>query len=211
MSGFDLVVAAAVGYLLGGFPTAALIARSRGRRIFEVGSGNMGAMNTARNLGFGMGLVVLAIDIAKGALAAWVGLGMGGVLGTGSGTGTVLALTAGVGAVVGHAWSPYVGLRGGKALATAFGVTLPVAPWAGLATLTLLVALVLILRRATLATMITLVLYPLVSYLATMRATLDQAFAFAIATAAAVVAVVVALKHAMLWLAARDLRSDPDG
>lgn len=203
MSGFDVVAAAAIGYLLGGFPSAALAARLRGRRIFEVGSGNMGAMNTARNLGFGWGLAVLASDIAKGSLAALAGLGMGAAVGAPVEAGTALALVAGVGAVAGHAWSPYVGFRGGKALATAFGVTLPVAPAAGLAGLALIVALVLMLRRATLATMLTLIPYPVVSYLAVMRVSQDQPLAFAVATAAAAVALLVALKHAGLWWAAR--------
>lgn len=207
MSGFDLIGATAVGYLLGGFPSAALAARAQGRRIFDVGSGNMGAMNTTRNLGVGWGLLVLASDIGKGALAAWLGLAMGAAIGSGPDAALALALSAGVSAVLGHAWSPYVAFRGGKALATAFGVTLPVAPWAGLAGLVLIVALVLLLRRATLATMLTMVAYPLVSYLATMRATQDQPLAFAVATAAALVALIVALKHVSLWLAARRART----
>ncbi len=205
MSAFDLVAALAVGYLLGGFPTAELAARVRGTTIFEVGSGNMGAMNTARNLGFGLGLAVLAIDIGKGALASWLGSVMGAAVGAGAPADAVLALSlsAGVAAVIGHAWSPYVRLRGGKALAVAFGATLPVFPWGGLAALTLLIALVLILRRVGPATLLTVVSFPLLTYLATMRATLDQGMAFAATTAALAATLVIALKHLQFWLAAR--------
>ena len=210
MSGFDLVVALAVGYLLGGFPSAVVAARLRGERIFDVGSGNMGAMNTARNLGFGLGIAVLVADVAKGSAAVLLGVAMGSALGAPAGASLVLGASAGVAAIIGHAWSPYVGFRGGKALATGFGVTLPLFPWGGLAGLTFLVALVLILRRVTLATMLTLLAFPLLTYLATMRATLDQDAAFAAATVALVSAAVIALKHLVLWRAARRREADAD-
>jgi len=208
VSGFDLVVALAVGYLLGGFPSAVVAARLRGKRIFDVGSGNMGAMNTARNLGFGIGLAVLVADVAKGSVAVLLGIAMGSAVGAPTGATPLLGASAGVAAIVGHAWSPYVGFRGGKALATGFGVTLPLFPWGGLAGLTLLVALVLILRRVTLATLLTLLVFPPLAYLATMRATLDQDAAFAAATIALVSAVVIAFKHLLLWRASR--RSEAD-
>jgi acyl phosphate:glycerol-3-phosphate acyltransferase len=203
VNAFDLAVALAIGYLLGGFPTAALAARARGRRIFDVGSGNMGAMNTARNLGPALGVVVLLVDVGKGALAALAGDAMGAALGAGDETRLALALVAGVAAVAGHAWSPYVGFRGGKALATAFGVALPVTPWGALAALTMIVALLLILRREPPATAITLGVYPLLTYLATMRATLDQDLAFAGTTAALLVALLIGVKHLALRRAQR--------
>lgn len=199
MSAFDAVVALAVGYLLGGLPSAALAARARGRSIFRVGSGNMGAMNVTRNLGAAWGIAVLAADVGKGALAAGAGAGMATLLGGGADARLALALLAGIGAVTGHAWSPYVGFRGGKALATAFGAALPVAPWAALATLTLLIALVLLTRRVGVATVLTLLLYPVTTYLATHRASGDQGLAFATATAAVVVAILVLVKHVAAW------------
>jgi acyl phosphate:glycerol-3-phosphate acyltransferase len=192
----DLVVAFGIGYLFGAIPSAAIAARLRGRRIFDVGSGNMGAMNTARNLGLGLGVTVLLADIAKGALAAASGLGMAALSGVGAAEATALALTAGVGAVVGHAWSVFVGFRGGKALATAFGVTLPVYPSAGLVAAGLLIALTLLMRRRpNLAAVITISLYPVFAYLAEMRAVPDQDRAFAILTAVLVISVVVLAKH----------------
>jgi len=203
VSAFDLVAALAIGYLLGGFPTAALIARSRGRRIFDVGSGNMGAMNTARNLGPALGVTVLVVDVAKGALAALAGDAMGLALGAGDEARLALALAAGVAAVAGHAWSPYVGFRGGKALSTAFGAALPTTPWGAVAALVLIVALLLILRREPPATAITICAYPLLTYLATMRASLDQDLAFAGTTAALLVAVLIGAKHLALRRAQR--------
>ncbi len=210
MTGFDLAAALAIGYLLGGIPTAELAAKLRGTSIFHVGSGNMGAMNTARNLGLALGLGVLAVDIGKGALAATLGLAMAQALGSPAGAAVAFASSAGVAAVVGHAWSPYVGLRGGKALATAFGTMLPLFPWAGLAALAMIVGLLLIFRRQEPATYLTLLAFPLLAYLATMRAEADQAQAFAATTAALGASLVVALKHLQLWLAARSRRRRPD-
>lgn len=190
----DLLVALSLGYLLGSVPFAAIAARSRGQRIFEVGSGNMGAMNTARNLGLPLGVAVFAADVAKGAAAAAVGLGMASL--AGSGPGAALALAGGVGAVVGHAWSVFVGFKGGKALAAAFGASLPVYPAAGISLAILLVALTLLLRRRPkVAAVITMALYPVVAYLAEMGAVADLDRAFAIVSAVLVISVVVIVKH----------------
>src|SRR5690606_17201736 len=73
------LVALAAGYLLGALPTAYLVAKARGVNVFAVGSGSMGAMNTARNLGVGAGLLVLAVDVGKGALATYLGTLMAGI------------------------------------------------------------------------------------------------------------------------------------
>ncbi|MBA2668639.1 MAG: glycerol-3-phosphate acyltransferase [Trueperaceae bacterium] len=192
----DLLVALSLGYLLGSVPFAAIAARSRGQRIFEVGSGNMGAMNTARNLGLPLGVAVFAADVAKGAAAAAVGLGMASLAGSGPGAALALALVGGVGAVVGHAWSVFVGFKGGKALAAAFGASLPVYPAAGISLAILLVALTLLLRRRPkVAAVITMALYPVVAYLAEMGAVADLDRAFAIVSAVLVISVVVIVKH----------------
>lgn len=188
-----LVAALAAGYLLGGVPTAALVARLRGRDIFRVGSGNMGAMNTARNLGPAAGVAVLLIDVAKGAAA----VGLGGWMATASGAvgEPAIALAAGVGAVIGHAWSPYVHFRGGKALATIFGTALAVAPLAAAYTALLLIALTLLLRRATPASVLTLVAYPLVTGTVLLRSGWPREAAFAAVTAAGIAALVSLAKH----------------
>jgi acyl phosphate:glycerol-3-phosphate acyltransferase len=192
----DLLVALGLGYLVGSFPSAAIAARLRGARVFDLGSGNMGAMNVARNLGFGLGVAVLLADIGKGAAAAGIGLGMARLAALPPDARLALALAGGVGAVVGHAWSVYVRFRGGKALATAFGVALPVYPVAALITLGVLVALLLLLRgRATVAAVITVFAYPVIAYLAEVRAGSDEDRAFAVLTAVLLVSAVVLVKH----------------
>jgi acyl phosphate:glycerol-3-phosphate acyltransferase len=188
------LVALALGYLVGSFPSAALAARSRGLRIFEVGSGNMGAMNTARNLGIGWGVAVFAADVGKGALAAAAGSALARAADASDLTLT-LALCGGVGAVVGHAWSPFVGFRGGKALAAAFGATLPVYPVAGLVVAAVLVALTLALwPRHHLASIIAVTIAPFLAYLVTAR-TADPERALAVLAALLVSCAVILVKH----------------
>lgn len=192
----DLAAALAIGYLLGGIPSAALIARTRGRTIFEVGSGNMGAMNTARNLGLALGVTVLVLDIAKGAAAALVGGWMAGAAGLGPLAAVGPPLAAGVGAVLGHAYSPYVGFRGGKALATAFGAALPLYPLGAVYGLVLLVALTLLLRpRSEVAAIVTVALYPFVVALTLARGGATRDRVFATFTAVVVMALVVIVQH----------------
>jgi len=174
-----LVAVLAVGYLLGAIPTAAWLARAQGAEIFKLGSGNMGAMNALRTLGRGAGLLVLLVDIAKGfaavslaiAMARWVGLDDPTVHGA--------ALIAGFGAVLGHAYSVFVGWRGGKALATMFGAALPLYPWGALAGLLVVISMLLVTRSTHRAALVALPLYPLLVVLAEMRmgATLEEGFA----------------------------------
>ena len=64
------VVLIPVGYVLGMFPSAVLVARAKGRDILAEGSGNPGASNVARLLGWRFGAIVLLADFAKGAVAA---------------------------------------------------------------------------------------------------------------------------------------------
>jgi glycerol-3-phosphate acyltransferase PlsY len=123
-----ILLAALGGVLLGTIPFAYLVVRWRtGRDLRTEGSGNVGALNTLRvSRSRGLGLLVLLLDAAKGATAA---VAAGAFLG-GSGP----ALAAGVGAVAGHAYNPWLSIRrgrlsGGKGFATAAGALLFVAPW----------------------------------------------------------------------------------
>lgn len=192
---FELLAALALGYLAGSVPSASLVARSRGHDIFEVGSGNMGAMNTARNLGWSLGVLVLLLDVGKGALAVWLALGMAALAGAGPDARLAMGLAAGVGAVAGHAWSAFEGLRGGKALATMLGVALPLYPVAALYALGVLVASVLLLRRVGLASVLTLLVYPVVALAALARRGWARDDAFAVVTGVAVLSLISIVKH----------------
>jgi len=108
-----------VAYLLGTFPSATLVARAGGHDILHEGSGNPGASNTFRLLGWKAGLLVLTLDVGKGAAAAGVGLALDGHRG---------AFILGVAAVVGHVFPITRHFHGGRGVATAAGVMLVVFP-----------------------------------------------------------------------------------
>ena len=111
MLGAPLVVVVAA-YLLGTFPTAALIGRMTGHDPTAEGSGNPGATNVLRTSGRGAGVAVLAVDVAKGALAVGLGLLVGD---------HTLGVIAGAAAVLGHVAPVGRRFRGGKGVATAAG------------------------------------------------------------------------------------------
>ena len=127
----------AAAFWAGAIPFGVLIARRRGVEIREHGSGNIGATNVTRVLGARAGAIVLALDALKGALPTAVALAGGAAPWT-----TALA---GGAAILGHCFSPFLGGRGGKGVATAFGVFLVLAPAAG----GLAVAVFVVVFRAT--------------------------------------------------------------
>jgi glycerol-3-phosphate acyltransferase PlsY len=126
-----LVVALAVlAYLLGSIPSGLLVARALGgpdpRRQ---GSGNLGTANIYRLLGPKAGALTLLGDAAKGALP--VALAQLTLTSLGAWQDTAVALVAAA-AVAGHVFPLYLGFKGGKAVATTFGVVTVLAPWAAL-------------------------------------------------------------------------------
>lgn len=108
-----------IAYVLGTFPSAILIARANGVDISTFGSGNPGASNVTRALGWRKGVWVYALDAAKGAIAAGLGLVLDGL---------PLAYWCGAAAVVGHMFPVFRRFRGGKGVATGSGVLLTVHP-----------------------------------------------------------------------------------
>ena len=113
-----LVVYAA--FFLGAIPFGVVIAKRKGVDITAKGSGNIGATNVARVIGIGPGLLVLVLDALKGALAVWLAQWLVGF-------DFALAL-AGLMAILGHCFSPFLGGKGGKGVATALGVFVMLAP-----------------------------------------------------------------------------------
>jgi glycerol-3-phosphate acyltransferase PlsY len=139
-----------VAWLLGTFPSAQLVAKAHGRDILAEGSGNPGASNVARLIGWKAGAVVLLCDFAKGAIAAGGGLVIGGRAG---------ACILGVAAVVGHTLPLY--RKGGKGVAAAGGALVVLYPLIvlGLAVIWILVARVL--HKASLASLLITILFPI--------------------------------------------------
>ena len=116
----DLVLAASVAFFLGSIPIAWMVSKSRGVRIFAVGTRQAGATNVFREVGPGPALIVGLVDAGKGALAimiaVWAGL-----------EGSWLLLPA-VAAIMGHWNSPLTRFRGGDGVITAVGVMIAISP-----------------------------------------------------------------------------------
>jgi len=109
------LVVIVTAYLIGSIPFSFLVARAFGvADVRRVGSGNVGATNVLRNAGKPAGAVALVLDVAKGALAVALALR----LAPGH---PVLPAVAAVVAVVGHVYPVWLGLRGGKGVATGLG------------------------------------------------------------------------------------------
>jgi len=120
--------AAMAAYLLGSIPSAVWIGkRFHNIDVREHGSGNAGTTNTIRVLGWATGIPVLLIDIAKGWLAAMLPVFFH-LATPASALMTNLQLFAGIIAITGHLFPVFAGFRGGKGVATVFGVFLAVQP-----------------------------------------------------------------------------------
>jgi acyl phosphate:glycerol-3-phosphate acyltransferase len=109
-----MAVVVLVAYLIGSIPFALILARRWGADLRQVGSGNLGAANVMRASGVRAGVLVAALDMAKGAASVW--------LATRIGDGAELPAAAGLAAIVGHIYPVWLRFRGGKGVATACGV-----------------------------------------------------------------------------------------
>ena len=150
MLGAPLVVVVAA-YLVGTFPTAALIGRVTGHDPTAEGSGNPGATNVLRTSGRWAGAAVLAVDVAKGALAAGLGLLVGD---------HTLGVIAGAAAVLGHVAPVSRRFRGGKGVATAAGASAVVFPVLSLILGVVFVITVAITRRVSVGSLVLALLLP---------------------------------------------------
>ncbi len=141
------------GYVLGSIPSGYWLPRLlTGTDIRKVGSGNTGAANVWRTVGFKVGLAVALLDIGKGFAAALLGLLVEGEL---------AGLLAGMGATAGHYRPLFMGFRrGGKIVATTGGVALALAPLAALATVGVWIVAFLASRYTSVASMSSAVALP---------------------------------------------------
>jgi glycerol-3-phosphate acyltransferase PlsY len=119
-----IVVAVVLSYLIGAIPTSFLVMRTlRGIDLRRVGSGNLGATNLYRSLGWRYAIPVALFDMGKGALPVLV-------LGPWAGLGYSARILLGLVAVAGHVFSVFLSFRGGKGVATGGGVVLGLVPGA---------------------------------------------------------------------------------
>lgn len=102
-------------YLVGGIPFGFLIGKMRGVDVRTVGSKNIGATNVFRTVGKKWGLIAFACDVLKGLVPTLFAP-------------EAIALWVGIACVVGHMLTPYMKFKGGKGVATAFGMLIGLIP-----------------------------------------------------------------------------------
>src|SRR5688572_32561315 len=135
------LVAVVLSYVSGSIPAAYLAGKWSGVDLRAHGSGNLGATNVLRILGVKIGLLVFAVDIAKGAIPVRLLPPLTNTTGT---TQIWIAVACGVAAILGHVRPVFLGFgKGGKGVATACGVFLALAPLQTLLTLLIFVVVVL--------------------------------------------------------------------
>lgn len=153
-----IALAIICAYLIGSFPSAYIAGRLRkGIDIREVGSRNMGAMNVFYKVGFAEGILVLAIDIGKGAaavaLARWLGVPM------------IAELFAGAAAVIGHGFPLFLNFRGGRGGATCIGILIFLMPWGIPFYLAIFGVSLLLTRYPTLSYSLAFLCFPFIGWL----------------------------------------------
>jgi glycerol-3-phosphate acyltransferase PlsY len=169
---WSLLIAVAIGYLLGSLPFGYIVARAKGVNIFEVGSKNPGATNVRRVLGHGPGNLVMGLDALKGAAAAGWPMAFCYLCrpenyrcGNDIYAAYVFGLFGLIGAMVGHAFSCFTKFRGGKSVATGAGGFLVLFPYGALIALAAFLLFLAVFRYVSLASMIAALTLPLTAYL----------------------------------------------
>lgn len=177
------LAAPAVGFLLGSIPTAWLIARAKlGIDIRKHGSGNVGATNLARVAGFRWGLICFLLDMLKGLLptAAFLPATLQ-LARLYRGPDETLALIAGLSAVIGHMYTPWLEGSGGKGVSTACGIFCALAPGSMFTTILVFLAVgPLATRTISAGAVVAAIVLPLLTYTHSSRLVFGVALVVAI-------------------------------
>ncbi len=161
-----VIASLVAAYLLGAIPFSLVIGqRVKGIDLREHGSGNLGATNVYRNLGKGWGGTCLLLDAAKGVAAVLLMTLVVGAIPRGEAlplhlTGDVWRILAGAAAILGHSFSPFVRFKGGKGIATTFGVFLILEPLAVLLAFAVFLAVFLATRIVSLGSLCAAAVFP---------------------------------------------------
>ncbi len=129
---FTIAGVALISYLIGSVPAGYLAGRVAGIDIRKVGSGNIGATNVLRVLGKRYGYPVFLFDFAKGTAAVEISILIFNSTHHAEVSRELCAILAGVSSVIGHSYPVWLGFKGGKGVATSFGVVFGLIPLAAL-------------------------------------------------------------------------------
>ena len=153
----DSVVSVLLGYGVGSLPLGYLVAsRTKGIDLRRVGSGNVGGANVYRTAGLALAIIVILVDIAKGATSVLFAARLG--------TGVADPVAAGIAAIVGHAYPVWLRFHGGKGVATACGVFWMLAPLATAIAATVFVIVVCLTRYVSLGSIVATLTLPPVAW-----------------------------------------------
>jgi len=149
----NYIVALVMGYLLGTVSASFIVGKlTKNIDIRKHGSGNAGATNTLRVLGLKAGLLVFFVDILKGVAAVFLGRLLAGDAG---------GMVAGAASVAGHIWPVFLSFKGGKGVATSFGVLVVMFPVIAFIQFIVLITLVVFTRFMSLGSITAAVLLPI--------------------------------------------------
>lgn len=146
-----------LGYAVGSIPVGVLVAKRYGVDLMKVGSGNVGATNVGRVIGKGPGLFVFLMDVAKG----WIP----GFTATMLGEPKDFALLAGISAIIGHSFSPFLKFKGGKGIATGLGAFLGSTPIVALSAFSVFLVLFGTIRWVSVGSLAAAVSLPIFGFL----------------------------------------------
>jgi glycerol-3-phosphate acyltransferase PlsY len=147
-------------YLVGSIPTGYLMARSRGLDIRQHGSGNIGATNVWRVMGRNWGILAFACDFLKGFLLLFLVRRIE-FPGDTSWQTSLLLVICGFASILGHNYTPWLGFKGGKGVATTAGVMGALLPWALIVSFSSWLILVLITRTVSIGSLVGAVVLPI--------------------------------------------------
>jgi glycerol-3-phosphate acyltransferase PlsY len=151
----DLLLALALGYLLGSIPFGLLLTRLTGKGdIRSIGSGNIGATNVLRTGSKGLAAATLLLDALKGTAAVLIAQRLF--------PGHEVAAAGG--AMVGHLYPVWLKFRGGKGVATYLGVLIPLLPQVALGYALTWIGMLLVLRISSLAGLLAAIVAPLMAF-----------------------------------------------
>ena len=144
-----------IGFFAGAIPFGFLIAKYKGIDIRKKGSGNIGFSNVFRVVGKPEGIIVLMFDVAKGLIP---------VILLGKYYGYYFGMVAGISAMLGHIFTPFLKFKGGKGVATGLGVFIGLAPFSALFAFLVWLIVVVISRYISLGSIIAAIFLPVFIY-----------------------------------------------
>jgi len=157
----SLIAIIFLSYLAGSIPTSIIMSKlTRGIDIRDYGSGNAGATNVIRVLGWKIGIIVIIVDVGKGILATLLISKLRIDLVPISHN--LVQIIAGLSAVLGHIWTIFAGFKGGKGVGTAAGMLFSLYPVAGVICLIIFAVVLLGGRYVSVASMTAAISLPIV-------------------------------------------------